>query len=63
VGRYWIAYRTKAPPLIVAVFYEMANIPADCDTAGAPAGLRSIVGEWRGVDHEVLDLWFVVLRS
>jgi plasmid stabilization system protein ParE len=27
VGRYWIAYRTKAPPLIVAVFYEMANIP------------------------------------
>ena len=28
VGRYWIAYRTKAPPLIVAVFYEMAAIPS-----------------------------------
>jgi plasmid stabilization system protein ParE len=26
-GRYWIAYRTKAPLLIVAVFYETANIP------------------------------------
>jgi hypothetical protein len=26
-GRYWIAYRTNPPPLIVAVFFEMANIP------------------------------------
>jgi plasmid stabilization system protein ParE len=26
-GRYWVAYRIKAPPLIVAVFYEMADIP------------------------------------
>lgn len=25
-GRYWIAYRT-IPPVIVAVFYETANIP------------------------------------
>jgi plasmid stabilization system protein ParE len=25
-GRYWIAYRTKAPLLIVAVVFEMANI-------------------------------------
>jgi plasmid stabilization system protein ParE len=27
VGRYWITYRTKPPPVIVAVFYEMADIP------------------------------------
>ncbi|WP_158932087.1 hypothetical protein [Acidisphaera sp. S103] len=26
-ARYWVAYRTKAPLLIVAVFYETANIP------------------------------------
>ncbi len=26
-GRYWITYRVKPPPLIVAVFYEMADIP------------------------------------
>ena len=26
-GRYWIAYRTKPRLLIVAVFYETANIP------------------------------------
>ncbi len=27
VGRYWVAYSTKPPPVIVAVFYDMANIP------------------------------------
>jgi plasmid stabilization system protein ParE len=27
VGRYWIACRMTSPPLIVAVFYDMANIP------------------------------------
>jgi plasmid stabilization system protein ParE len=26
-GRYWIAYSTANPPVIVAVFYDMANIP------------------------------------
>jgi plasmid stabilization system protein ParE len=26
-GRYWIAYRTKSPLLIVAVIFETANIP------------------------------------
>ena len=26
-GRYWIAYRTARPPVIVAVFYETADIP------------------------------------
>ncbi len=26
VGRYWIAYSTANPPVIVAVFYDMANI-------------------------------------
>jgi len=27
VGRYWIGYRTEAPPIIFAVFYDTANIP------------------------------------
>jgi hypothetical protein len=26
-GRYWVAYNTTQPPVIVAVFYETANIP------------------------------------
>jgi plasmid stabilization system protein ParE len=26
-GRYWIAYRPRPQPAIVAVFYETANIP------------------------------------
>lgn len=26
-GRYWIAYRTRTPLAIVAVFYDAANIP------------------------------------
>jgi hypothetical protein len=26
-GRYWIAYRTKPRVIIVAVFYDTANIP------------------------------------
>ncbi len=26
-GRYWIAHSTAEPPVIVAVFYETANIP------------------------------------
>jgi hypothetical protein len=26
-GRYWVAYSTQKPPVIVAVFYDMANIP------------------------------------
>ena len=26
-GRYWIAYRTKPRVMIVAVFYDTANIP------------------------------------
>lgn len=26
-GPYWIAYRTTDPPVILAVFYETANIP------------------------------------
>jgi plasmid stabilization system protein ParE len=27
VGRYWVAYDTTTPPVIVAVFYEAADIP------------------------------------
>jgi plasmid stabilization system protein ParE len=27
-GRYWIAYRTAPTPVIVAVFFETANIPS-----------------------------------
>jgi plasmid stabilization system protein ParE len=27
VGRYWIAYTTTRPPVILAVFYATANIP------------------------------------
>jgi plasmid stabilization system protein ParE len=26
-GRYWVAYSTTRPPVIVAIFYETANIP------------------------------------
>ncbi len=26
-GRYWIAYSTTRPPVILAVFYDAANIP------------------------------------
>ncbi len=26
-GRYWVAYSTPAPPVIVAVFFESADIP------------------------------------
>jgi plasmid stabilization system protein ParE len=26
-GRYWVAYSTTQPPVIVAVFYETADIP------------------------------------
>jgi plasmid stabilization system protein ParE len=26
-GRYWIAYSTTTPPMILAVFYDQANIP------------------------------------
>lgn len=26
-GRYWVAYNTTQPPVIVAMFYETANIP------------------------------------
>jgi hypothetical protein len=26
-GRYWIAYGTGAPPVILAVFFETADIP------------------------------------
>jgi plasmid stabilization system protein ParE len=26
-GRYWIAYRTRQSPAIVAIFYETADIP------------------------------------
>ena len=26
-GRYWVAYRTKTPLMIVAVFFETADIP------------------------------------
>ncbi|HEX4366898.1 MAG TPA: hypothetical protein VH023_08725 [Rhodopila sp.] len=26
-GRYWIAYRTRPRVLIIAVFFETANIP------------------------------------
>ena len=26
-GRYWIAYSTVPPPVIIGVFYETANIP------------------------------------
>ena len=26
-GRYWVAYRTGSAPVIVAVFFETANIP------------------------------------
>jgi hypothetical protein len=27
-GRYWIAYQTAPAPVIVAVYFETANIPA-----------------------------------
>ncbi|MDA8252325.1 MAG: hypothetical protein M0Z28_24600 [Rhodospirillales bacterium] len=27
MGRYWIAYSTTAPPVIVGVFYDTADIP------------------------------------
>jgi plasmid stabilization system protein ParE len=26
-GRYWIAYSVTTPPMILAVFYDQANIP------------------------------------
>ena len=26
-GRYWVSYRIAAPPVIVAVFYDAADIP------------------------------------
>jgi len=26
-GRYWVAYSPAAPPIIVGVFYDAANIP------------------------------------
>lgn len=26
-GRYWVLYRTTDPPVILAVFYDAANIP------------------------------------
>ena len=26
-GRYWVLYRTATPPVIVAVFYDAADIP------------------------------------
>ena len=26
-GRYWVAYRPSIPPVILAVFYDSANIP------------------------------------
>ncbi len=26
-GRYWVAYRISNPPVIVAVFFETADIP------------------------------------
>jgi hypothetical protein len=26
-GQYWVSYTTTSPPVIVAVFYETANIP------------------------------------
>jgi hypothetical protein len=26
-GRYWVAYSMTKPPVIVAVFYDTANIP------------------------------------
>lgn len=26
-GRYWVAYRTTEPPVIIAVFFETADIP------------------------------------
>lgn len=26
-GRYWVLYRTTTPPVIVAVFYDAADIP------------------------------------
>ena len=26
-GRYWVAYSTTAPPVILGVFYDSANIP------------------------------------
>ena len=26
-GRYWVLYRTTAPPVIIAVFFETADIP------------------------------------
>lgn len=27
VGRYWIAYSTTQPPVVVGVFFDTANIP------------------------------------
>jgi hypothetical protein len=27
VGRYWVGYRTVPSPIIIAVFYETADIP------------------------------------
>ena len=27
-GRYWVAYSTTQPPVILAVFYETADIPS-----------------------------------
>jgi plasmid stabilization system protein ParE len=26
-GRYWVLYRTTTPPVVIAVFFETANIP------------------------------------
>jgi hypothetical protein len=26
-GRYWVLYRTTTPPVVVAVFYDAADIP------------------------------------
>ncbi len=26
-GRYWVAYRTTKPPIVVGVFFETADIP------------------------------------
>ncbi len=28
VGRYWVAYSTTRPPVILGVFYETADIPS-----------------------------------
>ena len=27
-GRYWFAYRLSTPPIVIAVFYDQADIPA-----------------------------------